>query len=82
MIIYTLMHSQFIEKFVKVIYLFCNNNVIVIRKGRRVKESSEIFIKHISLLSFIVFLKKISLFSSHLKSLFKDFINHRYCLFS
>ena len=46
---YVLMHSQFIKKFVKVIYLFCDNNVIVIRKERRVKKSFEIFIKHISL---------------------------------
>ena len=43
------MHSQFIKEFVKIIYLFYDDNVIVIRKGRRVKESSEVFVKHISL---------------------------------
>ena len=31
------MHSQFIKEFVKVIYLFYNDNVIIIRKERRVK---------------------------------------------
>ena len=43
------MYSQFIKEFVKVIYLFYNDNVIVIRKGRRVKESFKIFVKHTSL---------------------------------
>ena len=43
------MHSQFIREFVKIIYLFYNDNVIVIRKERRVKELFEIFVKHISL---------------------------------
>ena len=81
-IVYVLMHSQFIKEFVKVIYLFYNDNVIIIRKERRVKESFKVFIKHISLLSLIVLLKEINLFSNHLKSLFKGFINHRYCLFS
>ena len=75
------MHSQFTKEFVKIIYLFYNNNVIVIRKERRVKELSEVFIKHTSLLSFIVLLKKINLFSNYLKSLFKGFVNHRHCLF-
>ena len=42
------MHSQFIKEFVKIIYLFCDDNVIVIRKERRVKESFKIFVKHIS----------------------------------
>ena len=54
------MHSQFIKEFVKVIYLFCDDNVIVIRKERRVKESFKVFVKHISLLFFIVILKKIN----------------------
>ena len=76
------MHSQFIKEFVKIIYLFYNNNVIVIRKERRAKESFKVFVKHISLLSLIVFLKEINLFSSHLKSLFENLINYRYCLFS
>ena len=43
------MHSQFTKEFVKIIYLFCDNNVIVTRKGRRVKKSFKVFIKHISL---------------------------------
>ena len=43
------MHSQFTREFVKIIYLFYNDNVIVIRKERRVKELFEIFIKHTSL---------------------------------
>ena len=76
------MHSQFIKEFIKVIYLFYNNNVIVIRKKRRVKKSFEIFVKHTSLLSLIVILKEIILFSSHLKNLFKSFINYRYYSFS
>ena len=46
---YVLMHSQFTRKFVKVIYLFCDDNVIVIRKERRAKKSSKIFVKHTSL---------------------------------
>ena len=75
------MHSQFTREFVRIIYLFYNNNVIVIRKERRVKELFEIFIKHISILSFIVILKKINLFSSYLKSLFENLINYRYYSF-
>ena len=43
------MHLQFIREFVKVICLFYNDNVIVIRKERRVKESFKVFIKHTSL---------------------------------
>ena len=76
------MHSQFTKKFVKVICLFYNDNVIVIRKKRRAKESSEVFVKHISLLSFIVILKEINLFSNYLKSLFESLIDYRYYLFS
>ena len=41
------MHSQFIRKFVKVIRLFYNDNVIVTRKERRVKRLFKIFVKHI-----------------------------------
>ena len=74
------MHLQFIKKFIKIICLFYDDNVIVIRKERRVKRSFEVFVKHISLLSFIVLLKEINLFSSYLKSLFEDFVNYRYCL--
>ena len=43
------MHSQFTKKFVKVICLFYNDNVIFIRKERRAKKSFKIFVKHISL---------------------------------
>ena len=75
------MHSQFTKKFVKVIYLFYNDNVIVTRKERRVKKSFKIFVKHTSLLSLIVILKEIIFFSSRLKSLFESLINHRYYSF-
>ena len=76
------MHSQFIKEFVNVIYLFYNNNVIIIRNERRIKKSFEIFVKHISLLSFIVILKEINFFLSHLKNLFKGFINYYYRYYS
>ena len=79
---YIFMHLQFTKKFVKIIYLFYDDNVIVTRKKRRAKKSFKIFVKHISLLSFIVFLKKVNLFSSYLKSLSEDLINYRYYLFS
>ena len=62
------MQSQFIKEFVNDICLFYNDNVIVIRKGRRVKESSKIFVKHTSLLSFAVFLIKIIFFSNRKKN--------------
>ena len=75
------MYLQFIKEFVKVIYLFYNDNVIVIRKKRRVKELFEVFVKHISLLSFIVILKEINLFSSHLKSFSESFVNYHYYSF-
>ena len=58
------MHSQFIKKFVNDIYLFYNNNVIIIRKNRRVKELFKIFVKHISFTFLIVILIKIIFFSS------------------
>ena len=76
------MHLQFIREFVKIIYLFYDNNIIVIRKERRVKKSFEVFIKHTSLWSLIVILKKINLFSNHLKSLLENLIYYRYYLFS
>ena len=82
MIIYILMHLQFTKEFVKVIYLFYNDNVIVIRKERRVKKSFEVFVKHISLLSFAVILKKINLFSNHLKILLESLVDYRYYSFS
>ena len=75
------MHSQFIREFVKIIHLFYNNNVIITRKKRRVKKLFKIFVKHTSILSLIVILKEINLFSSHLKSFSKSFINHRYYSF-
>ena len=43
------MHSQFTKEFVKIIYLFYNDNVIITRKERRVKKSFKIFVKHTSL---------------------------------
>ena len=72
------MYSQFTREFVNVIYLFYNNNVIIIRNERHIKKSFKIFIKHISLLLFIVILKKINLFPNHLKNLFEGFINYCY----
>ena len=62
------MQSQFIREFVNDIYLFYDDNVIIIRKNRRIKESFEIFVKHTSLLSFVVFLIKIILFSNRKKN--------------
>ena len=62
------MQLQFTREFVNNIYLSYNNNVIVIRKSRRVKESFEIFIKHTLLLSLVVFLIKIILFSNRKKN--------------
>ena len=72
------MHSQFIKKFVNIIYRFYDDNVIVIRKKRRIKKLFEIFVKHTSLLSFIMILKKVNLFSNHSKSL----LNHRRSYYS
>ena len=70
------MHSQFIKEFVNIIYRFYNNNIIIIRKSRRVKRLFEIFVKYTFILSFIVILKKINLFSNYSKSSFKDYINY------
>ena len=72
------MHSQFIKEFVNDIYLFYNNNVIVIRKNRRVKELFEIFVKHISLLFLVVILIKIILFSNRKKN-YNRFVSFQYC---
>ena len=74
------MHSQFTKKFVKIIYLFYDDNVIIIRKKRRVKRSFEVFVKHISILFFIVILKEINLFPSYLNFFLKNLINYRYYL--
>ena len=46
---YISMHSQFTKEFVKIIYLFYDDNVIVTRKERRAKKSFKIFVKHTSL---------------------------------
>ena len=73
------MQSQFIKEFVNDIYLFYDDNVIIIRKGRRVKKSSEIFVKHISLLSLVVFLIKIILFSNRKKN--RYYVSFQHCLF-
>ena len=73
------MHSQFIKEFVNVIYRFYNNNVVIIRKRRRVKRSFKIFVKHTFVLSLIVILKKINLFSNYSKNLL-DY-RRRYYLF-
>ena len=68
------MHSQFIKEFINIIYRFYDNNVIVIRKKRRIKRSFKIFVKYTFVLFFIVILKEINLFSSYSKS----FIDYRY----
>ena len=62
------MQSQFTKEFVNDIYLSYNDNVIIIRKGRRTKGLFEIFVKHTSLLSLIVILIKIILFSNRKKN--------------
>ena len=62
------MHSQFIREFVNIIYRPYNDNVIVTRKKYRVKRLFKVFAKHTFVLSFIVILKKVNLFSSHSKS--------------
>ena len=49
------MQLQFIKEFINDIYLFYNNNVIIIEKNRRVKKSFDVFVKHTLLLSFIIF---------------------------
>ena len=72
------MHSQFIKEFVNIIYLFYNNNVIIIRKNRRVKKLFKIFVKHTFVLSFIVILKEINLFSNYSKNL----LSYRYRYYS
>ena len=74
------MHSQFTKKFVNIIYLSYNDNVIVIRKRRRAKNHLKYSLNTLRYyLSFAVILKRINLFPSHLKSFLKDFINfYRY----
>ena len=70
------MHSKFIKEFVNIIYLFYSNNLIIIRKSRRIKKLFKIFAKHTFLLFFIVILKKINLFSNYSKRFFKNHINY------
>ena len=72
------MQSQFIREFINDICLFYNNNVIIIRKSRRVKKSFEIFVKHTLLLSFAVFLIKIILFSNRKKN--RYYASFQHCL--
>ena len=62
------MHSQFTKEFVNDICLFCDDNVIIIQKGRRVKGSFGVFVKHTSLLSLAVVLIKVILFSNRKKN--------------
>ena len=62
------MQSQFIREFVNDIYLPYNDNVIIIRKSRRVKELFNICVKHTLLLSLVVFLIKFILFSNRKKN--------------
>ena len=73
------MQLQFIREFVNDICLSYNDNVIIIRKGRRAKESSEIFVKHTLLLSLAVFLIKIILFSNRKKN--RYYVSFQHCLF-
>ena len=72
------MQSQFIREFINDICLSYDNNVIVIRKSRRVKESFEIFVKHTLLLSLAVFLIKIILFSNRKKN--RYYASFQHCL--
>ena len=72
------MQSQFTREFVNDICLPCDNNVIVIRKGRRVKKSSEVFVKHTLLLSLVVFLIKIILFPNRKKN--RCYVSFQHCL--
>ena len=62
------MQSQFIKEFINDIYLLYKDNVIIIRKNRRIKESFNVFVKHTLLLSFVIFLIKIILFSNRKKN--------------
>ena len=62
------MQLQFIREFINDIYLSYNDNVIVIRKSRRVKKSFDVFVKYILLLSLVVFLIKIIFFSNRKKN--------------
>ena len=74
------MHLQFTRKLIKIIRLFYNDNIIIIRKERRVKKLFEIFVKY-TFLSLIVLLKEINLFPNRSKSLFENLISHCYYLF-
>ena len=58
------MQLKFIKEFVKDIYLFYKDNIIINRKSRRIKESFKVFVKYISLLFFVIILIKVIFFSS------------------
>ena len=73
------MQSQFVRESVNDICLPYNNNVIIIRKSRRAKKSFDIFVKHISLLFFVVFLIKVILFSNRKKNYLC--VSFQHCLF-
>ena len=73
------MQSQFIREFINDICLPYDDNVIIIRKSRRVKKSSEIFVKHTLLLSFVVFLIKVILFPNRKKN--RYYVLFQHCLF-
>ena len=72
------MYSQSIKELINDIYLFYDDNVIIIRKGRRVKRSFEIFVKHTSLISLIVVLIKTIFFSNRKKN-YDRYISFQYC---
>ena len=73
------MQSQVTKEFVNDIYLSYNDNVIIIRKGRRAKGSFKIFVKHTSLLSLVVILIKIILFPNRKKN--RCYVSFQHCLF-
>ena len=58
--------------------MFYNNNVTIIRKNWHIKELFNVFVKYISLLSFVVFLIEIIFFSNRKKNRHASF---QYCLF-
>ena len=68
------MQLQFIREFVNDIYLFYKDNVINIRKSRRVKKSFDIFVKYTLLLSLITFLIKTILFPNRKKNHYYNII--------
>ena len=67
------MQSQFTKEFINDIYLFYDDNIIIIRKSRRVKKLFNVFVKHTLLLSLIIFLIKVILFSNRKKKIINMF---------